>query len=629
MASEKAVAQAFYDANLMPKFNDIPSVDAETLLAEVTEKRSDLLLVDVRSPEEQNVSGLPGATTAKKFFRDPEMSRGKSVVCYCGIGGRSGAFVKEAIQAAGTEPPWLSIRNFELSTIGWCHAGGTLVNAAGEATTKVHGWNAKFAAMYPASYEVVVEPAPTNTEWQECVVLVGGGHAHAQVIKEYNRVNCPRWVKVVLIDTVKSASYSGMMPGCVAEQYAPEQTKIHLEPLAEWAGISYFNASVVDIDTSTKMLYLGPSPYTGEASLPEGVPKCLHYDVVSFDIGCRTAYTDTTGVDEFAIATRPIHMLVNRIDEKVKALTGSTVNLVVCGSGAAGIELAMTTAARVKKAGKIVSTVILDSQAELLAGDAPTVKKAVHKMVSDRGIQVLHGSRVESVGATEVTLVGGKTLPSDITIWATGAASHKVAAKLEAAGLAMSPKGWIRVSSTLQSITHPGIFAAGDCCTFEHLAQQPGKAGVYAVRTGPILIKNLLGFLRGEDLQDYTPQPEFLRLFNCGDGYGLGIRFDVPMYGPWVWEWKDFIDQWFMNLFKKENLPDLSTVKGTDSSQFDAALRSSESNAPTDPAAAATVLTSEDADLKVVKDIINRMNGDEAYRDQVVQFCGDKCYGNS
>lgn len=530
--------------------------------------------------------------------------------------------MKELVASIGGSPPWRSIRNFETSMIGWCHVGGPLADATGTATKRVHGWSAKFAAMYPEEgFEVVVEPVPSPTVWKQTVVLVGGGHAHAQVIKEYNHVNVPRWVRVVLIDPLKKASYSGMVPGAVAGQYTPEQTQIQLEPLAKWAGTQYFNASVIDVDPEARVLHLGPSPYTDpDGLLPEGVPASLSYDVVSFDIGSRTAHTDTPGVQEYAIATRPIHLLVSRIDERIAKLTRSSVNVVVCGAGAAGIELALTIAARIRSNGMEVTATLVDANAALLSYDTPMVRKAIASIMAGRGIQVLHNRRVDRITATDVVLDNGDAIPQDVAIWPVGAASHLVAAKLAAAGVATSPEGWIRVSNTLQSVSHPSIFAAGDCCTFEHLARQPGKAGVYAVRTGPVLMKNLLGFLQGcATLQEYTPQPDFLRLFNCGDGYGFGVRFGVFMYGPWVWEWKDFIDQWFMNLFKVENLPDLSTLKGADERQFDSALRSVVSGAPAEPAAAAKVLTSVDAELVVVKSIINRMSQDDEYCRKVVE----------
>jgi selenide,water dikinase len=65
--------------------------------------------------------------------------------------------------------------------------------------------------------------------------------------------------------------------------------------------------------------------------------------------------------------------------------------------------------------------------------------------------------------------------------------------------------------------------------------KSPPKAGVYAVRSGPILITNLVRSLIGDDgdnrleLVQYTPQDEFLKLLMCGDGTALGFRFGIPL----------------------------------------------------------------------------------------------------
>ena len=48
------------------------------------------------------------------------------------------------------------------------------------------------------------------------IVLVGGGHAHVQVIRALNAAARPRGVRVSLIEPQLSASYSGMVPGCVS-----------------------------------------------------------------------------------------------------------------------------------------------------------------------------------------------------------------------------------------------------------------------------------------------------------------------------------------------------------------------------------------------------------------------------
>ena len=132
------------------------------------------------------------------------------------------------------------------------------------------------------------------------LVLVGGGHGHVQVIKALNRLSRPASVHVTLIDPQDSASYSGMVPGCVSKLYTPDQTLIHLRPLAEWASIDYMKCSVVDIDTNQRKLYLNDD---GD---DEHAVTCVEYDAVSFDIGSATRGLDETpGAVECTIPTRP------------------------------------------------------------------------------------------------------------------------------------------------------------------------------------------------------------------------------------------------------------------------------------------------------------------------------------
>jgi NADH dehydrogenase FAD-containing subunit len=50
--------------------------------------------------------------------------------------------------------------------------------------------------------------------------------------------------------------------------------------------------------------------------------------------------------------------------------------------------------------------------------------------------------------------------------------------------------GYFRVNDYLQSTSHPNVFAGGDCVTIERFAQEtnfPPKAGVYAIKEGPII----------------------------------------------------------------------------------------------------------------------------------------------
>ena len=89
---------------------------------------------------------------------------------------------------------------------------------------------------------------------RKVIVLVGGGHSHVQVIKGLHRAHRPSGIDVVLIDKGKSAFYSGMMPGCVAQLYDAAETHIQLEPLAKWASIRFIHDTVVGINAGTTAL---------------------------------------------------------------------------------------------------------------------------------------------------------------------------------------------------------------------------------------------------------------------------------------------------------------------------------------------------------------------------------------
>jgi hypothetical protein len=159
---------------------------------------------------------------------------------------------------------------------------------------------------------------------------------------------------------------------------------------------------------------------------------------------------------------------------------------------------------------------------------------------------------VKEIKPDRVILEDGREFECNVPIWATGADPQEVTAESDLAML----KGYFRVNNFLQSTSHPNVFAGGDCITMEDYADKgyPTKAGVYAVREGPIIAENIVNYLEKKDLKEYVPQTGFLALMMTGDGRAVGSKFGISFYGKWVWKMKDFIDISFMVLFDPENL---------------------------------------------------------------------------
>lgn len=363
------------------------------------------------------------------------------------------------------------------------------------------------------------------------LVLVGGGHTHVQVLRKHRMTPLPRARVTVIVDR-PVAVYSGMVPGVVSGQYRGDEAEIDVRPLARGAGARCIVARALRVDPVQRLVEL------------EGRPP-IRYDLASINVGSSVAGLDLPGVRAHALATRPIGRFVQAIQERVATLGPGPLRVVVVGAGAAGVELAFTTAARLRSRGAQPRVTLLDAGDHPLPGRSKALVERVLEAAAARGITVRTGCRVEAVEADAVQLVGGERLPSELTIWAAGAAPPPLIA---ASPLPTDAQGYVLVDDDLRVQGHDDLFAVGDCAVLASWPQIP-KAGVYAVRQGPVLVDNLAALLEGHQTRSYVPQKDFLSLLNLGDGTAIGEKWGRPIEGAWVWQLKHTIDQRFMDRF--------------------------------------------------------------------------------
>ena len=91
-----------------------------------------VVFIDARSEAERTVSTLPGALSEHDYLADPGRFAGTQAVIYCTIGYRSGVLTQK-LGAKG-----VAAANLAAGILGWLHAGGTLVDASGAPTKRVH-----------------------------------------------------------------------------------------------------------------------------------------------------------------------------------------------------------------------------------------------------------------------------------------------------------------------------------------------------------------------------------------------------------------------------------------------------------------------------------------------------------
>ncbi len=362
------------------------------------------------------------------------------------------------------------------------------------------------------------------------LVLLGGGHAHVEVLRLFGE-EPGKAGSVTLINPRTALVYSGMVPGAIAGHYRIEDCTIDLMPLASRAEASFLKTSGALVNPAMK-----------EVICANGT--VVPYDVLSIDVGPQPFTAKAKGVLEHAIVVRPLENLLAGWERVLaRAMAGKVRAVSMVGGGAAGVELALAMQYRLHEAmGEAAPHVRIVTDTPVpLPEYSDAVRKRLRRIVQGRDIGSHVSSPVAEVGADFVRLADGNSFASDATFWSAGAGAHTWIA---ASGLQVDARGFLAVNDFMQSVSHPAVFGAGDCAT--SVANPRPKAGVFAVRAGPALAKNLRAALAGGQLEPHVTPSRFLALLATGGRHAIGVWGPFSFGGHWAWRWKDRIDRRFV-----------------------------------------------------------------------------------
>ena len=373
------------------------------------------------------------------------------------------------------------------------------------------------------------------------IVLVGGGHTHVGVLKRFGMDPVPG-VRLTVICRDTHTPYSGMLPGYVAGHYSYDDVHIDLRTLAAFAGARFFRDEAVGLDRRAgKVLCRARPP----------VP----YDLLSINIGSTPRMDDVAGAAEHAVPVKPINGFNQRwlaLIDRIRDRAGVT-RIAVVGGGAGGVELALAMQYRLRNELRalgrdpdVLQMHLLTRDAHILPTHNASVRRSFARVLTARGVVVHLRAEVQRVEAKRIRTAQGESLDADEVVWVTRAGG---ASWLRDTGLALDADGFIQVTDTLQTVTDPRIFAAGDVAAMVNHPRE--KAGVFAVRQGPPLARNLRLAVMGHTLRPYRPQRRWLALISTGDRYAVASRGALKLQGAWLWAWKDWIDRRFMHKFSE------------------------------------------------------------------------------
>jgi pyruvate/2-oxoglutarate dehydrogenase complex dihydrolipoamide dehydrogenase (E3) component len=201
------------------------------------------------------------------------------------------------------------------------------------------------------------------------------------------------------------------------------------------------------------------APRTLTVALNEGGTRTLTARHVVISTGSRSAMPNIPGIAEAKPLTHIEALELGELPD----------HLIILGGGYIGMEFAQA----MRRFGSRVT--ILEPNPRLLHREEPEVSEALTRIFRNEDITIHTGvslREVRGLSGSAVTValdVDGQqqTIQASHLLVATGRTPNTDNIGLEAAGVALTPRGHVQVNERLET-TAPGVYAVGDCAGSPH-----------------------------------------------------------------------------------------------------------------------------------------------------------------
>jgi NADH dehydrogenase len=333
------------------------------------------------------------------------------------------------------------------------------------------------------------------------VVIIGGGFAGIAAAHALRHADA----EVLLIDRRNHHIFQPLLYQVATAVLSPAEIAAPIRQLeAKQRNVSVVLAEVTGVDVASRTI---------DAASPGAGVRKIAFDYLVVATGMRPSYF---GHDEFARYAPGLKSLGDAETIRAKILgafelaattedeneRARQMTFVLVGAGPSGVELAGSLAHLVKVTlrGNFrhidpskSAIILLDASNRVLPTFAEPLSRRVTRRLTELGVKVMTGVKVESVDDQGV-VAGGKRIPSATVLWTAGVAASTLpkmlGGKTDRAGRAL-------VDSFLKVVGAPGVFVVGDAASVmrnEHPVPGVAQAAIQEGRyVGRLIAKELKG----------------------------------------------------------------------------------------------------------------------------------------
>src|SRR5215469_6831824 len=357
------------------------------------------------------------------------------------------------------------------------------------------------------------------------VVIIGGGFAGIAAAHALRHVDA----EVVLLDRRNHHIFQPLLYQVATAILSSAEIAAPIRQLeAKQRNVSVLLAEITGVDIASRTI---------EAAYPGGGVRKIAFDYLVVATGMRPNYF---GHDEFArfapglkslsdaetirakiLGAFELAATIEDEDERARLMT-----FVLVGAGPSGVELAGSLAQLVKvtlrgnfhRIDPAKSTIILlDAAKRVLPTFAEPLSRKVTRRLTQLGVKVLTGVKVDTVDEQGV-VAGGKRIPSATVGWTAGVAASPLPKML---GTKTDRAGRALVDPFLKVVDAPGVFVVGDAASvMQNDHPVPGVAQA-AIQEGRYVGRSIANELKGRQVK----RP--FRYFDKGNMAVVGKNYAV------------------------------------------------------------------------------------------------------
>lgn len=325
-------------------------------------------------------------------------------------------------------------------------------------------------------------------------VIVGGGFVGLFTALYLSHHNYPD--PIILIDSTERFVFKPLLYEYLSGEMYDKQVLPQYKELLKGTEVAFVQGEVTGIDLEQRQVELASGLSYNYRYLVLGVGSSQGYFGTK---GAKeNAFSFRTGADTVKLERHIRQCLQQASQTESQAERSKLLTFAVVGAGHSGIEMAATLADLLPHwygslGGNVedLRIVLMDFVTEILAKDDTHLRETVQSALKNRTIPVelLLGAKVAAVDSDSVQyqLVDRdetETLSTKTAIWTAGIANNPLIESLtQIKDESKNEHGSPLVTSTLQLVDFPEVFAAGDCATVKdhslppvaQIAYQQGK----------------------------------------------------------------------------------------------------------------------------------------------------------